>query len=648
MAPPKSADTASGPRPYSFPGVSTTSDSSDAQHLQRPITSRFVEGSMNDRSSRAPPVSFLNGATPADPADSHASQPSQEEQQGFGYNFTRRSLQMARPSFSSFRGGSSANSSTAPSGTTTTSNTSSSISTTNTTSTTATTSTTTSSGTLRRPRSFLAPFWEGVTKRLHRRARSTLESDLARAEEPCDTKMEDEALQSPQPTGLPQVSDRPSPDEVFANYQKLMQAGFFTKRAIPATRPGLSGDHSIAVVATTPVNTPAPSCPDRFPPPPPRPAFLSSGTPLSPVAPSPAPSSASTPMTTTPRGTKRIRADVDNNNQEAKDSAFKIVSIIAASDAPLSSPTRTPRKISKKLRKSSSRLPGGESLRSVAANESASNSRPSTAQSAAGSMSSRMTRSSQNAQNVEVHQTLPPLPAPVPSVPSADYEADVVISKTTGRQIVTRKHKERRPADVKIVEVGRPEDTQEPPKKRRSQGPAVVHQVQQEASFTSDFGSVSNVMIYDEEAQEGALRPPPTTHYHRPLGPRNPAAASRGSSNSRRAPRKPVLSSATPVVSAASPASSAVGEQAPISFHYPQRVRVRRPMQAQIVEVKASPAANGRKRSSAPVVNNGHSLPLRDQRDSSHQSKPVTRASRAKNLLFSGEDAENEIPVWED
>ena len=624
----KSTGMASGSRPYSFPGVSTTGDSSDAQHyLQRPIASRFVEGSMNDRSSRAPPVSFLGGATPADPADSHAWQTSQEEQHGFGYNFTRRSLQMARPSFSSFRGGSSANSSTAA---TTTSNTSSSISTTN------TTSTTTSSGTLRRPRSFLAPFWEGVTKHLLRRTRSTLESDMAQAEEQSDTKMEDEVSQPPQPTMLPPVSDRPSPDEVFANYQKLMQAGFFTKRAIPATRPGLAGDYSIATDATAPVDTTAPPCPDRVPPPP-RPAFYSSGTPLSPVAPSPPPSSASTTMTTTPRGTKRIRADVDDKSQEAKGSTFGIVSIIAASNAPLLSPTRAPRKISKKLRKSSSRMPGGESLRSVAASESA-----------AGSVPLRMTRSSQNAQNVEVHQTLPPLPASVPPVPLA---TGVIISRTSGRQTVTKIHKERRPMDVRATEVGRPEDTLEPRKKRRSQGPAVVHQVhqvqqvQQEAGFTSDFGSASNVIIYDEETQQGAARPPPAAHYYRPLGPRNPVAAS---SDSRRSPRKPVLSPAASIVPTEAPAPSALDEQAPISFHYPQRVRVRRPMQAQIVEVKASPAAKGREQSSARVTDNGRSLPLRDQRDRSRQSKPVTRASRAKNPLFSGENAENEILMWED
>ncbi|CAK7209289.1 hypothetical protein SBRCBS47491_000393 [Sporothrix bragantina] len=649
-----------GPRPLSFSGTNSASylneqpqqpqqQQQQQQQQQRPHTSRFVEGSMNDRTSRAPPVSYLGGMNAGNARSrSRVRDNSVEINRDDPYahreyhDSTRRSLQMARPSLSMFRT-SNTNGSSGTSASITSTNT------TNTTNTTATDATTTSNtSSLRRPRSFLGPIWDGMTKRLHRRTRSTVEADMAKKREQEQQQQQQHQQHKTQPSmGQSYVTlpgtDRPSPDEVFANYQQLMQSGFFNKRAIPATREGLasrggannSGNGAVASADVA-------ACPDRPPPPPPKSALWMTGTPLSPVAPSPAAASAST----TPRGTKRARAPADEEDDAENRSLDDTISKAsrgatrARTNAAPASPTRTsPRKISKKLRKAPSirSTPGLDgsvrSLRSMhnaaaaaaAAAEAeyveVANGRPSTACSQVGSMacSSRSTRSSNTHAPVAVHQPLPPLPVSVTSAP---------MPPVTSRRIVSKKRKEtsrnaslemdfsgQNVADTNTVAAAptehRTSSSEEPKRKKRSHGPAaVVHQV----SKINDSGDAMVLDNAETKESQDALRPPPTTHYHRPLGPHNPATPGRSSNTCNKSSGRAVLTTISP---ASAQQQQLERQQAPISFHYPQRVRVRRPAQAQVVEVKATTKANGK------ANNSGESL------------------------LFREADVENEVPVWQ-
>ncbi|CAK7211506.1 hypothetical protein SEUCBS140593_001194 [Sporothrix eucalyptigena] len=648
------AGTAAGHRPFSFSGTNSASylneqqpqlqrtNQAQQQHQQqRPHTSRFVEGSMNDRTSRAPPVSYLGGvASGSSRSRSRSRDNSFDGNRDDPYahreyhNSTRRSLQMARPSLSMFR----------TPNTNSSSETSASITSTNTANTTATDATASSNtSSLRRPRSFLGPIWDGMTKRLHRRTRSTVEADMAKKSE----QEQQQQRKAQPPMGASHVTlpgtDRPSPDEVFANYQQLMQAGFFNKRAIPATREGLaSRGANNNGGSTTSGPAAVAACPDRPPPPPPpKSAPWMNGTPLSPVAPSPSGLSTST----TPRGTKRGRAPADDG-EDADDTHLNDTITKAGrgsardrTGAPSASPTRTsPRKISKKLRKAPSirSTPGLDgsvrSLRSMhnasaaaaAAAEAEYNetviSRPSTAYTANGSMasSSRSTRSHTTHAPVQVYQPLPPLPTSIDVAP---------MPPSTEKRIVSKKRKETsRTASLEIERNGqhtsqvvaapaeqRTSSSQEPKRKKRSQGPAaVVHQGCHKSGSENVMAleDVSNKEADAKESQD-ALRPPPTTHYHRPLGPLNPATQNRGGNGTKSSV------SGRAGLNTISPATSQQQQQerqkAPISFHYPQRVRVRRPAQAQDVEMKATSKAD---------VN-------------------------GKSLLFREEDTENQIPMWQ-
>ncbi|CAK7209264.1 hypothetical protein SCUCBS95973_000380 [Sporothrix curviconia] len=664
---------AAGPRPFSFSGTNSASylneqpqlqrPSQEQQQQQRPHTSRFVEGSMNDRTSRAPPVSYLGGMGAGNSrsrsrsrdnsVDINRDDPHAHREY---HDSTRRSLQMARPSLSMFR----------TSNTNASSGTSASITSTNTTSTTATTATdataTSNTSSLRRPRSFLGPIWDGMTKRLHRRTRSTVEADVAkkreqeRLEQQRQREREQQQLK-PQPAmGQSYVTlpgtDWPSPDEVFANYQQLMQSGFFNKRAIPATREGLASRGGPSAPPPAPATVTA--CPDRPPPPPPKSASWMNGTPLSPVAPSPAAASAST----TPRGTKRTRASADDGEDVAKGSLDDTISKAARgstrarTDAAAASPTRTsPRKTSKKLRKATSirSTPGLDgsvrSLRSMhkasaaaaaAAeaeyNNEAANGRPSTAYSQAGSMvsSSRSTRSNTAHSPVEVHQPLPPLPTSVTSAPMPLISSKRIVSKkrkeTSRNASLDMDRDGQDTAAVNTVAATladhRTSSSEEPRRKKRSQGPAaIVHQASNH-SGPEDAMMLDNAPSKEAEAKESqddALRPPSMTHYHRPLGPHNPATPGRGSNTGNKASGRAVLTTISPASAQQQQLErQQERQQAPISFHYPQRVRVRRPVQAQVVEVKATTISS---------------------------SKP---SDNGKSLLFREVDAENETPMWQD
>ncbi|KAL1894544.1 hypothetical protein Sste5346_005779 [Sporothrix stenoceras] len=692
MSSPIEADAATAPRPFSFSGTSSASYLDDQpqpqlqrpqqqqqlnQPQQRPHTSRFVEGSMNDRASRAPPVSYLGGIGGGNGDDNRGSRTrSRSRGRGNGadgarddpyahreyQNSTRRSLQMARPSLSAFR----------TSNTAASAGTSSSITSTNTTDTNATNATATSNNSsLRRPRSFLGPIWDGMTKRLHRRTRSTVEADMAKKREQeqqqhrSQQQHQQHHMQAMGPTpaaaalpGAVPGGDRLSPDEVLANYQQLMQSGFFSKRAIPATRQGLTsrGGTSSGTGSSSSSSTDAPTtCPTRPPPPPPKSAPWINGTPLSPVAPSPA---GGATITITPRGTKRVRApadegeDVDARHDGPTPEASRAPVHSTANSNPATPTRNSPRKISKKLRKAPSiRSTLGQdgsvrSLRSMhnaaaaaaAAAEAeyteAINTRPSTGYSAHGSVTSstRTTRSQTAAHApVQVHQPLPPLPVNVtvsaaPVSPAIGNEKRVVSKKRNGTlRISAEENRDSHQAALKVAQ-RRPEVPQEPKRKRRSQNSsAVVHQDRQ-GSNTGD------VMILDDERsqeektrKQDTLRMVPTTNYHRPLGPSNPATPNRGGSRSNSGDNgRAVLTTLSPSSSQQKQQhSQSERPQPPISFHYPQRVRVRRPMQAQAVEITAGPlSASGNTRSKAQI--NG------------------------KNLLFREEDTENQVPIWQD
>ena len=93
-----------------------------------------------------------------------------------------------------------------------------------------------------------------------------------------------------------------------------------------------------------------------------------------------------------------------------------------------------------------------------------------------------------------------------------------------------------------------------------------------------------------------------------------PATPSRSSNTSNKPSARAVLTTISPASAQQQQLERQLErQQAPISFHYPQRVRVRRPPQAQVVEIKATNKAN----------DNG------------------------RNLLFREADTENVVPVWQ-
>ncbi|KIH91579.1 hypothetical protein SPBR_01449 [Sporothrix brasiliensis 5110] len=684
------ADVVTAPRPSSFSGTSSASyldelqlqqlqqlqpQQRPSQQQQRPHTSRFVEGSMNDRASRAPPVSYLGGIGGSNDRGSRTRSRSRDRGDGgredpYAHReyqtSTRRSLQMARPSLSAFR---SSNSATASAGT------SASITSTDTADTAVTSSTTAStSSSLRRPRSFLGPIWDGVTKRLHRRTRSTVEADMAKKreqEQELQQQQHQDHMQARGPTpatatlpGDMPSGDRLSPEEVMANYQQLMQSGFFSKRAIPATRQGLTsrGGTSNGTDSGAPIGTEVhAACPTRPPPPPPPPpksAPWINGTPLSPVAPSPA---GTATITLTPRGTKRVRApadegeDVDGRHDAAVEKPTGSA-VRSSTDVTSGSPTRnSPRKISKKLRKAPSirSTPGQDgsvrSLRSMhkaaAAAAAAAEAeyyetickQPSFDYSAYDSAASttRITRSKSGQAPVRVHQPLPPLPVSAAAAVATGGDKRIV-SKKRKETSRTASSEEERSSFYNHKSAVKPsgcrsEAPQETQRKRRSQtAAAVVHQDRQ-GRTTGD------AMILDddrsraqkEKRNDDTLRPEPSTHSHRPMDALSPTTASRGgglrnSSDNGRAALTTLSpsSSQKKQLQQSQPRKQTERPEPPISFHYPQRVRVRRPMQAQVVEVTAAPMLSANARSK-PQIN-------------------------GKSLLFREEDTENQVPIWQD
>ncbi|EFW99048.1 hypothetical protein CMQ_4900 [Grosmannia clavigera kw1407] len=204
------------------------------------LRSRFVEGSMSDRASAAPPVAFLGPeavsafyAPPVvivgPPAECQPAYP-------------RSSLQSGTGSTGSFGSGLSGLS--VDSGDSGNSSTSS-----------------------RRPASFLAPLFDGV-RWLHWRRRgggggsgetATMSSGPTSAptavpagggavdqatdqttDQTTDVRPDVRLAASPPVSGYRPPAGQPSAEEVLANYQQLMQSGFFRDRAIPATRLGLT------------------------------------------------------------------------------------------------------------------------------------------------------------------------------------------------------------------------------------------------------------------------------------------------------------------------------------------------------------------------------------------------------------------------
>lgn len=435
-------------------------------------------------------------------------------------------------------------------------------------------------------------------------------------------------------------SGQPSPDEVFASYQQLIQAGFFIKRAIPATRTGLTGRRGAA--ASNAINP----CPSR-PPPPPKSTPWTSSTPLSPVAPSPAAASAST----TPRGTKRARAPADDGEDaknvsmdEALSQSTRDIAQIQSNAVSALSSRTSPRKTSKKLRKTPSIRPAAgpdgivRSLRSMhnaaaqavpAVSDEATNSRPPTANSHSGSMASstRLTRSRGTHTPVEVHQALPFVAAP----------ANTATPVAGSRCVVSKKRKQTRRNGSLQSDSGELETTgirsaatssvephtslfEEPSRKKRSHGPAAI--VYQD-SENNGLKNTENFATGEKKAGANGFEDaqlPPETNNHRPLGSSHSAAKfEQSASTCDKTSGRAIL---TPI----SPASAQQQQlerqqerqQAPICFHYPQRVRVRRPAQARIVEVKAV--------SKVSSVVNDHEI--------SHSFRQV--------------DAENVVPVSQD
>ncbi len=581
---------ATQPRPSSYAGAS-----------RPPTASRFVEGSMNDRSSNAPPpLMFLGGSGSGSNFGNFGSSSSAgvidnlyadaRKRSHEGTILQRFSLQATRPPPTT--------STAAPMATTAT---------------TATTSSTTSTSSSRRPRSFLAPFWDGVARRLHRRTRSTVEAgdrvdgqddNRQQPQNPLHTENEIPMGGHGVLSGFAAAGDRPSPEDVLANYHKLVEDGFFSKRAIPATRQGLTSSSGGGGGAALPPVMP----------------------PLAAAA---------------PRGTKRGRADADEEEDEDEDedearetmNAAKVPAMTStAGSAPV---TRSPRKLvkkpsKKKIRKSANRLEeqgGRNKLRRQPAPRDD------------GSLSSRCssTRSRTSASRAQVHQPLPPLPA-VASMPAPVPETVAVPDE---RRPESASRKRKAPTDQEEAEQRqhtrgpserserserrrehrsdhrRHEAAEEPRKKRRSAGPAVVHQDEGDGSYQQRRQERRQKAHTSLDASSEC-----TTAAKTEASPRRKRDGHSSRSSSHRAPLGALSPSAPPQQQHQQHqhqprAPSPPLPQLPISFHYPQRVRVRRP---QVVEVKAS---SGKKRSS--------------------------RHDAGKSLLFRDveAEAENMAPAWD-
>lgn len=214
----------------------------------------------------------------------------------------------------------------------------------------------------------------------------------------------------------------------------------------------------------------------------------------------------------------------------------------------------------------------------------------------------------------------------ISSVSSSDRRVVSKKRKGTSRTATSEEERDSHQAAAKVIE-RRKEAPQEPKRKRRSQNSAAVVHQDRQGSNTGDVTVLDDDRSREEEEtrKQETLRPVPTVHYHHRLCPLNPATHNRGGSRSN------ITDNGRAVLTAMSPSSSEQQQmqqqperqQPPISFHYPQRVRVRRPMQMQIVETTAAPVlSSGKARTTAQV--NG------------------------KNLLFREEDTENQVPVWQD